>query len=34
MANSKLILLSKNLILKINSLRKATEKTALANLEV
>jgi hypothetical protein len=34
MANSELIQLSENLLFKINSLLKATEKTALANLEV
>ncbi len=34
MANSELIPLSGNLLLKINSLGKATEKTALTNLEV
>jgi hypothetical protein len=34
MANSELIPISENLLLKINSLLRATEKTALANLEV
>jgi len=34
MANSELIPLSENILFKINSLLRAKEKTALANLEV